>query len=155
MWSLQRRLANQAGAPNASSAANTTCWWTRWAWGWASRSPRASTPERADAQALLRETLPGQPWLWVDGGYSGPAFAQWVQWLRRELVVEVVKRSDDVQAFRVLPWRWVGERTCVLAHGAAAARARSRNHRDQRRGLDLYREDTNPTPPIGLIAQES
>ena len=49
--------------------------------------------------------------LWVDGGYSGPEFAQWVKTLRRKLVVEVVKRSDDVRGFKVLPRRWVVERT--------------------------------------------
>ncbi|MEN9575179.1 MAG: hypothetical protein RL514_3034 [Verrucomicrobiota bacterium] len=49
--------------------------------------------------------------LWVDGGYSGPAFAHWVKGLRRKLVVEIVKRSADVKRFRVLPRRWVVERT--------------------------------------------
>ena len=49
--------------------------------------------------------------LWVDGGYCGKPFAQWVKGLRRKLVVEVVKRFDDVEGFRVLPRRWVVERT--------------------------------------------
>ena len=31
--------------------------------------------------------------------------------MRRKLVVEVVKRCDDAQGFRVLPRRWVVERT--------------------------------------------
>ncbi len=47
----------------------------------------------------------------MDGGYSGPGFAQWVIGLRRKLVVEVVKRCADVQGVRVLPRRWVVERT--------------------------------------------
>lgn len=74
----------------------------------------ASTPERDGAQALLTRVLGWFTWLrllWVDGGYSGPAFAQWVQGLRPKLKVEVVKRSDDVQGFVVLPRRWVVERT--------------------------------------------
>ena len=74
----------------------------------------ASTPERAGAQAWLAPVL---GWftslrrLWVAGGYSGPAFAHWVKTLRPKLAVEVVKRSADVRGFKVLPRRWVVERT--------------------------------------------
>ena len=49
--------------------------------------------------------------LWVDGGYTGPAFAQWVKTIRPKLAVTVVKRSDDVTGFVVRPRRWVVERT--------------------------------------------
>jgi putative transposase len=49
--------------------------------------------------------------LWVDGGYTGEAFAQWVKELRPKLKVEVVKRSDTTAGFKVLPRRWVVERT--------------------------------------------
>ncbi len=74
----------------------------------------ASTPERDGAQALLARVLVWFTWLrvmWVDGGYSGATFAQWVKEIRPKLEVEVVKRSDDVPGFRVLPRRWVVERT--------------------------------------------
>lgn len=74
----------------------------------------ASTTERDGAKALLDGVLGWLTWLrllWVDGGYNGAAFAQWVQGLRPKLEVEVVKRSDDVKGFRVLPRRWVVERT--------------------------------------------
>jgi transposase len=74
----------------------------------------ASTPERAGAQGLLERTLDWFTWLrllWVDGGYSGEAFAQWVKGIRPKLEVEVVKRSDDTSGFKVLPRRWVVERT--------------------------------------------
>ena len=74
----------------------------------------ASTPERDAAQPLLQGALQGLAWLrlmWVDGGYSGPNFAQWVKGLRPKLQVEVVKRSDDTRAFAVLPRRWVVERS--------------------------------------------
>jgi transposase len=74
----------------------------------------ASTPEREGAQALLKRVLKRFSWLrmmWVDGGYSGPAFAQWVRSIRPKLKTEVVKRSDDVSGFEVLPRRWVVERT--------------------------------------------
>ena len=74
----------------------------------------ASTPERAGAQAVLSQAL---GWftslrlLWVDGGYTGEAFAQWVKGLLPKLEVEVVKRSDATAGFKVLPRRWVVERT--------------------------------------------
>ena len=74
----------------------------------------AHTPERAGARGLLGPLL---PWfrslrkLWVDGGFSGPDFAAWVHEQRPELEVEVVKRSDDMEGFEVLPRRWAVERT--------------------------------------------
>lgn len=74
----------------------------------------ASVPEREGAQTLLSRVLCWFDWLrkmWVDGGYSGPDFAQWVRGLRPKLDVEVVKRSDDLSGFKVLPRRWVVERT--------------------------------------------
>ena len=74
----------------------------------------ASVPERAGAQALLSRVLGWFTWLrmlWVDGGYTGDAFAQWVKERRPKLEVQVVKRSDDVKKFVVLPRRWVVERT--------------------------------------------
>ena len=50
--------------------------------------------------------------LWTDGSYKGGAFAQGVKELCPELEVEVVKRSDDTTVgFKVLPHRWVVERT--------------------------------------------
>ena len=74
----------------------------------------ASTPERAGAQALLQRVLGCLYWLrmlWVDSGYSGPAFAQWVKSIRPKLEVEEVKRSGQARGFAVLPRRWVVERT--------------------------------------------
>jgi transposase len=74
----------------------------------------ADTTERDGGKAVLGRVL---VWLaslrllWADGGYTGDAFAQWVKALRARLAVEVVKRSDDVQGFEVLPHRWVVERT--------------------------------------------
>ena len=47
--------------------------------------------------------------LWADGGFSGDDFKQAAKRLGRE--VEVVKRSDDVKGFEVLPKRWIVERT--------------------------------------------
>ena len=74
----------------------------------------ANTTERHGAQALLQRTLAVFTWLrllWVDGGYAGTAFAQWVKNLRSKLEVQVVKRPDKLAGFAVLPRRWVVERT--------------------------------------------
>jgi putative transposase len=72
------------------------------------------TTERDGGKAVLSRVLiwlASLRLLWVDGGYTGDLFAKWVKTLRAKLAVEVVKRSDDVQGFKVLPRRWVVERT--------------------------------------------
>ena len=74
----------------------------------------ADTTERDGAKAVLGRVLAWFTWLrllWVDGGYSGAAFADWVRTQSAKLAVEVVKRSDDLGGFKVLPHRWVVERT--------------------------------------------
>ena len=74
----------------------------------------ASTSERDGAKMLLGRVLGWFTWLrilWVDGGYIGEDFANWVKGLRSKLAVEVIKRSDDTTGFKVLPRRWVVERT--------------------------------------------
>jgi len=74
----------------------------------------ANTTERAGAQLLLGRVLGWFTWLrilWVDGGYTGATFAQWVKGLRPKLAVTVIKRSDTTTGFKVLPRRWVVERT--------------------------------------------
>lgn len=47
--------------------------------------------------------------VWADSGYTGPL----VTWAREKLhlTLEIVKRSDDMSGFVVLPRRWVVERT--------------------------------------------
>ena len=74
----------------------------------------ASCPEREGGKAVL-ERFAG--WLvrlrkiWVDGGYSGEAFNQWVHHHHPKAEIEVVRRSECVKGFKVLPKRWVVERT--------------------------------------------
>ena len=50
--------------------------------------------------------------IWADGGYLG-ALVHWVKQLRPfgKLRLEIVRRCDDVRGFKVLPRRWVVERT--------------------------------------------
>lgn len=61
------------------------------------------------AKAMLKGPWPRMERVWADGGYAGKLIA-WVcsfcQW-----VLEIVKRSDDVKGFKLLPKRWVVERT--------------------------------------------
>jgi transposase len=74
----------------------------------------ANTTERGGAKAVLLRVLAWFTWLrvrWADGGYTGAEFANWVKARRPKLTVEVVKRSDEVCGFKVLPRRWVVERT--------------------------------------------
>lgn len=46
----------------------------------------------------------------VDGGYRGPALADWVM-QQGTWFLEVVMRSPEVKGFKLLPQRWVVERT--------------------------------------------
>lgn len=74
----------------------------------------ASCPERDGAQTVLNRVadyLTRLRRLWVDGGYTGAAFSDWVREHWPKIQVEVVKRSDAIRGFAVLPRRWVVERT--------------------------------------------
>jgi transposase len=73
----------------------------------------ASVQDRDGAPALLASIRHLFPWLrhvFADGGYAGEkletALAGLGQW-----TLEIVKRSDRVKGFHVLPRRWVVERT--------------------------------------------
>ena len=50
--------------------------------------------------------------IWADGGYLG-ALVQWVKQLRPfgKLRLEIVRRCDHLKGFKVLPKRWIIERT--------------------------------------------
>jgi transposase len=72
----------------------------------------ASTQDRDGAKPLLwnlRRAFPSIVVAWADGGYAGKL----VTWARRSLslTLEIVKRPDDLHTFKVLPRRWVVERT--------------------------------------------
>ncbi|MFJ9131439.1 MULTISPECIES: IS5 family transposase [unclassified Streptomyces] len=72
----------------------------------------ASTTDREAARTLLptvKERFRRLARVWADGGYTGHL----VDWAAQHLdvVVEVIRRSDDACGFQVLPRRWVVERT--------------------------------------------
>lgn len=58
----------------------------------------------------LKDSLPRMKKLWMDGGYDGESFAQWVL---DELgwEVEITHRPKGSKGFQVVPRRWVVERT--------------------------------------------
>ncbi len=68
-----------------------------------------------DGGARLMATLFGlYPFLlklFADGGYQGPRFRDAMQTIMAQVDVEIVKRSDPIKAFTILPKRWVVERT--------------------------------------------
>jgi putative transposase len=61
------------------------------------------------AKAKLAGSWPRMARVWADGGYAGKLI-KWVAsfcgW-----ILEIVKRNDDVKGFKLLPKRWVVERT--------------------------------------------
>jgi transposase len=72
----------------------------------------ASVQDRDGARpllSLLANTCQRVRLVWADGGYAG----QLVDWARRSwsIALTIVKRSDDMTGFVVLPRRWVVERT--------------------------------------------
>ncbi len=72
----------------------------------------ANIQDRDGAKKVLekaRECFGRLRVIWADGGYAG----QLVQWVEETChwILEIVKRSDDVKGFVVLPRRWVVERT--------------------------------------------
>jgi putative transposase len=72
----------------------------------------ASIQDRDGAKSVL-EKVKGKfarlQRIWADGGYAG----QLIDWVKEKCgwVLEIVKRTDDVKGFQVLPHRWVVERT--------------------------------------------
>ena len=68
-----------------------------------------------DGGALLMATMFGMfPFLlilYADGGYQGPRFRAAMKKIMRRVNVAIVKRSDRMKGFVVLPKRWVVERT--------------------------------------------
>ena len=75
----------------------------------------AATQDRAAAKTLigaLVKLFGRLQIIWADGGYLG-ALVHWVKGLRPfgKLHLEIVRRSDRLQGFTVLPKRWIVERT--------------------------------------------
>jgi transposase len=75
----------------------------------------ADTGDRIAAQVLLGQVADVHHRLelvWADGGYTGSLVEHCLA--RLALVLAIVKRSDDIRGFVVLPKRWIVER--LFAH---------------------------------------
>lgn len=73
----------------------------------------ASIQDRDGAAAVLASIRSLYPWLrhiFADGGYAGDKLRQQLSALGR-WILEIIKRSDTAEGFKVLPRRWVVERT--------------------------------------------
>ena len=73
----------------------------------------ADIQDRDGAPRLLHSVRSAYPWLrhiFADGGYAGPKLQGALDRIGR-WTLEIVKRSDVAQGFKVLPRRWVVERT--------------------------------------------
>jgi transposase len=74
----------------------------------------ASVQDRDAAKPLLwnlRKAFPAVKLAWADGGYAGKLVTWAATRLKPKLTLEIVKRPDDLHTFKVLPRRWVVERT--------------------------------------------
>lgn len=72
----------------------------------------ADIQDRDGAKLLLQKMaghFPRLKLIWADGGYAGKL----VDWTKQLCgwVLEIVKRTDDLAGFKLLPHRWVVERT--------------------------------------------
>ena len=68
--------------------------------------------DRDGAKRVLRKLLgrfPRLELIWADGGYAGQ-LVEWARWMA-QWTLEIVKRTDDMWGFKVLPKRWIVERT--------------------------------------------
>ena len=73
----------------------------------------ADIQDRDGAPMLLASIRSAFPWLrhvFADGAYAGPKLATALEKIG-QWTLEIVKRSDDMTGFEVLPRRWVVERT--------------------------------------------
>jgi transposase len=74
-----------------------------------------ATQDRDAAKPLIKilvKTFGRLQILWADGGYLG-ALVEWVKKLRPygQLKLDIVRRGDQAKKFKVLPKRWIVERT--------------------------------------------
>ena len=73
----------------------------------------ADVQDRVGARCLLAGLKPLVPRLkkiWADGAYSGEGLARWCE-KEGGWELEVVERNREAQGFKVLPKRWIVERT--------------------------------------------
>jgi len=72
--------------------------------------------------AAINEQMPRLQLIWADGGYRGKL----IEWVAVQClwILEIVKRNDRLKVFKVLPKRWIVERTRPLAESKSAIEQR-------------------------------
>ena len=80
----------------------------------------ATVQDRPGGRTILQRLatrFPSIALVWADGGYANTIDSSLLSWAKEKLglLIEIVKRSDDVKGFQVLPRRWVVERTLCAA----------------------------------------
>ena len=88
----------------------------------------ASVQDRPGGRRILGRlaaVFPSVALVWADGGYANKIDNGLVAWAKTTLglLVEIVRRSDDVKGFQVLPRRWVVERTKCAARRSVVSPA--------------------------------
>ena len=78
--------------------------------------------------ARIKNRFPRLRLLWADGGYAGKLIEYVYCWYF--IVLQIVKRSDPLPGFKVLPRRWVVERTFAWINKYR------RNSKDYERNVD-------------------
>ena len=71
----------------------------------------AGIQDRDGGVLLMASLFPFLRTLYADGGYQGPVFRKALTRVLQRIEVEIVRRSDRVQGFELLPRRWIVERT--------------------------------------------
>ena len=77
----------------------------------------AASVQDRDGATLVLDQIDEPPskleLIWADGGYAGDKLAGWMaeRFGESPLRLEIVRRSDTQKGFKVLPRRWVVERT--------------------------------------------
>lgn len=89
----------------------------------------ASTTDRDAARILLpvaKSSFRRLTRIWADGGYTGH-LTDWTD-QHLGLVLDIGRRSDDVQGFQLLPRRWVVERSlCATRRSVCIPGSAGRN----------------------------
>ena len=73
----------------------------------------AQVDDRVGAMALAYEgksKFPTITHVWADSGYVGAKWHEWFRWFCN-WIIEIVKRCDAATGFKIVPRRWVVERT--------------------------------------------
>ena len=114
----------------------------------------ASVQDRHGGKAILQllaARFSSIALIWADAGYANQIDSGLVTWARTaaSIVLQIVKRSDDVKGFQVLPRRWVVERTFGWLIRSQQLSRDYERRTDHFRGHDQDRDDQAHGHPPG------